>query len=95
MGIQPPQRCGFGLPPTLLVAEDVGWDKVVLDGDSQILISQICNLNDPADWIIEEDVQHLQRIVSLHSSWCFSCLSRDANSLAQLVTKWCFQQLIY
>lgn len=64
MGIRPPQRCGFGLLPTLLVAEDVGWDKVVLDGDSQILISQICNLNDLADWIIEEDVQHLQRIVS-------------------------------
>lgn len=52
-----------------------------MEGDAQVLIAQLSNSNDLADWIIEEAMQYIRSRVQYHPNWNYQWTPREANTL--------------
>lgn len=74
-----------------LLAEDFDYCDVIMEGDAQILVNQVVDLDTVPDWVIEAEVLTIRALLRNHSKWKFRWIPRNGNCLAHNLARWGLQ----
>ncbi|KAB1225181.1 Spermidine hydroxycinnamoyl transferase [Morella rubra] len=87
----PNQRRSRGCSFACSLAEEMGLRHTIVEGDAQVLITQVLNSDVLADWIIEAEVLTMRATLRSHEHWIFRWIPREGNGLAHALARWRLQ----
>lgn len=75
--------------------ENLAQERVLFEGDAQVLISQINDSASQPGWVIAEDVVLIRHYLATHPRWSLQWASRRCNYLAHNTAKWCLKEIVF
>ena len=72
------------------LARKKGFDRVVLEGDAQLVIKAILNPSTTPHWSIDAIIKDIRLILNSFVCWNASFVFRDSNSVAHSLVQWAY-----
>ena len=72
------------------LARREGFDRVVLEGDAQLVIKAILNPSTTPHWSINAIIEDIRLILNSFVCWNASFVFRDSNSVAHSLAQWAY-----